>query len=85
MSFPAQHYVLVDDKPRILAAVKRFWVDRVTTVFGRQGSYAHDPQIVGSLPPADVTIERIGDLLGFDLPRLQPTAPMPASKLEPAR
>src|SRR5580693_851708 len=65
--FPAEHYVLVDDKPRILATVKRFWKNRVTTVFPRQGSYAHDAQAVGAFPPADVTIERIGDLLSFDL------------------
>jgi FMN phosphatase YigB (HAD superfamily) len=83
--FPAEHYVLADDKPRILAAVKRVWRDRVTTVFVRQGSYAHDAQAVDALPPADVTIERIGDLLSFDLPRLRPTPPIPAPKLEPAR
>jgi FMN phosphatase YigB (HAD superfamily) len=83
--FPAEHYVLVDDKPRILAAVKRFWGDRVTTVFARQGSYARDPQAVAALPPADVMIERIGDLLSFDLMRFRPTPPMPASKLEEAR
>ena len=75
--FPAEHYVLIDDKLRILTAVKRFWGDRVTTVFARQGSYARDPQ-TGALPPADVMIERIGDLLSFDLPRW-PTPPMPAS------
>jgi hypothetical protein len=68
-----------------LAAVKRFWGDRVTTVFARQGSYARDPQTVGVLPPADVMIERIGDLLSFDLPQFRPTPPMPASKLEAAR
>jgi FMN phosphatase YigB (HAD superfamily) len=84
--FPAEHYVLVDDKPRILAAVKRFWGDRVTTVFARQGSYARDAQIVGYMPaPADVTIERIGDLLSFDLTRLQPTLATPAPELEPMR
>ena len=83
--FPAEHYVLVDDKPRILAAVKRFWGDRVTTVFVRQGSYALDPQIVGALPPADVTLERIGDLLSFDLPRFRLAPPTPASKLETTR
>jgi FMN phosphatase YigB (HAD superfamily) len=84
--FPAEHYVLVDDKPRILAAVKRFWGDRVTTVFARQGSYARDAQIVGHMPaPADVTIERIGDLLSFDLRRLQPALAMPAPELEPMR
>jgi len=54
--YPADHFVLVDDKPRILAAVKRFWGDRVTTVFARQGSYARDARAVGELPPADVTI-----------------------------
>jgi len=82
--FAAEHYVLVDDKPRILAAVKRFWGRRVTTVFARQGSYARDAQIVGDLP-ADVTIERIGDLLSFDLRRLRPTPPTAAPELERAR
>jgi FMN phosphatase YigB (HAD superfamily) len=83
--FPAEHYVLVDDKPRILSAVKRFWGDRVTAVFVRQGSYARDAKAVGAMPPADVVIDRIGDLLKFDLARLRPTPPIPASKLEPAR
>jgi FMN phosphatase YigB (HAD superfamily) len=83
--FPAAHYVLVDDKLRILAAVKRYWGDRVTTVFVRQGSYARDPQNAGVLPPADVVIERIGDLLSFDLTRLRLAPPMSASSLEPAR
>jgi len=64
--FPAGHYVLVDDKLRILAAVKKHWGGRVTTVFPRQGSYARDPQVLASCPPADVTVERIGDLLEFD-------------------
>ena len=83
--FPAEHYVVIDDKLRILTAVKRFWQDRVTTVFPRQGSYARDPQTVGAFPPADVTIERIGDLLNIDLPGPRPASPMSASKLEPAR
>jgi FMN phosphatase YigB (HAD superfamily) len=69
--YPAQHYVMVDDKLRILDAIKRIWKDRVTTVFVRQGSYAHDTKVVDSLPPADVTIERIGDLLERDLPTLR--------------
>src|SRR5499433_1151152 len=64
--YPAEHYVLVDDKPRILAAVKAVWRDRVTTVFPRQGQYAHDAKVVASLPPADLTVERIGDLLAYD-------------------
>jgi FMN phosphatase YigB (HAD superfamily) len=61
--YPAQHYVLIDDKPRILAAVKEAWGDRVTTVFPRQGQYARDAK---SFRPADVTVERIGDLLTHD-------------------
>jgi hypothetical protein len=69
--YPAAPYVLLDDKLRILEAVKRVWGGRVTTVFPRQGIYAHDPQVISAFPPADITIERIGDLLDFDLPRLQ--------------
>jgi FMN phosphatase YigB (HAD superfamily) len=67
---PAERYVLVDDKLWILAAAKKFWGERVTTVFPRQGTYAHDPKVVSASPPADVTIERIGDLLDYDLSRL---------------
>jgi FMN phosphatase YigB (HAD superfamily) len=66
--FPADHYVVVDDKVRILAALKAAWGERVTTVFPRQGHYAHDPRIVAAYPPADVTVERIGDLLRRPLP-----------------
>ena len=65
--YAADHYVLVDDKPRILTAVKRVWERRVTTVFTRQGHYAHDPQAPATNPPADMTVERIGDLLAYDL------------------
>ena len=65
--FPADHYVLVDDKLRILAAVKKVWGSRVTTVFPRQGHYATDPKAIQGYPPADVTIERIGALLDYDL------------------
>ncbi len=68
--FPARHYVLIDDKVRILDAVKRAWGDRVTTVFPRQGHYANDIDEVAKYPPADVTVERIGDLLGHDLAEL---------------
>src|SRR6201986_499226 len=60
--YPAHHYVLVDDKPRILAAVKDIWGNRVTTVLPRQGQYSNDAQVVASLPPADITVERIGEL-----------------------
>ena len=61
--------MLVDDKMRILTAVKTVWGARLTTVFPRQGHYAHAAD-VASYPPADITIERIGDLLNYDLPAL---------------
>lgn len=66
--YPADHYVMVDDKLRILADIKKAWGARVTTVFPRQGHYAHDPEVVAKYPPADITIERIGMLLEYDLP-----------------
>lgn len=65
--FPAEHYVMVDDKLRILAAIKELWGSRVTTVFVRQGHYALDPAILANYPAADLTIERIGDLLQHGL------------------
>src|SRR5437660_11842166 len=68
--YPARHYVLVDDKPRILAAVKKIWGDRVTTVLPRQGQYANDRGVVASLPAADLTVERIGDLLAYEFSAL---------------
>jgi FMN phosphatase YigB (HAD superfamily) len=68
--YPAQHYVLVDDKLRILAAVKELWGSRVTTVFVRQGHYASDPKILRSYPPADISVGLIGDLLQYDLQEL---------------
>jgi hypothetical protein len=52
--YPTQHYVLIDDKLRILTAVKRVWGDRVTTVFPRQGKFAHDPAVIAANPPADI-------------------------------
>ena len=66
--YPARHYVLIDDKLRILSAVKKAWGDRVTTVFPRQGQFALDPTVVASYPAADVAVERIGDLMSYDLP-----------------
>jgi FMN phosphatase YigB (HAD superfamily) len=68
--YPAEHYVLVDDKLRILTAVKKIWGDRVTTVFPRQGQYAYDAEALAACPPADLTVNRIGDLLDYDLPAL---------------
>jgi len=67
--FPAEHYVLVDDKVRILTAVKRIWGERLTTVFPRQGHYAHDPE-VATHPRPDITVERIAALRDYDLPAL---------------
>jgi hypothetical protein len=64
--YPAAHYVLVDDKLRILAAVKEIWGPRVTTVFPRQGHYARDPAILSAYPPAEITVERIDHLLEHD-------------------
>ncbi len=64
--FPARRYVMVDDKLRILAAMKQAWRQRLTTVFPRQGHYALDPQTVSKYPPADLQIERIGELCGID-------------------
>lgn len=68
--YPARHYIMVDDKLRILAAMKKIWEDRLTTVFPRQGHYAHDPHTLFAYPPADLAIERIGDLLDCDFPAL---------------
>jgi FMN phosphatase YigB (HAD superfamily) len=64
--YPAERYVLVDDKVRILAAVKEVWGDRVTTIFPRQGHYALDEELVSEYPAPDVTVERIGDLLDLE-------------------
>ncbi len=60
---PARHYVMVDDKQRVLDAMKRVMGARLTTVFVRQGHYAQDPDNVGRYPAPDVTVDRIGDLL----------------------
>ncbi|MGH8819828.1 MAG: HAD family hydrolase [Rhodoferax sp.] len=68
--YPARHYVMVDDKLRILAAMKKVMGARLTTVFPRQGHYALDPANVATYPGADVTVECIGDLRQFDLPGL---------------
>ena len=68
--YPAEHYVMMDDKLRILTAMKKIWGDRLTTVFPRQGHYALDPKVIAAYPPADITIERIGDLVKYDLPAL---------------
>lgn len=65
--FPADRYVLFDDKLRILTAFKQAWGSRVTTVFPRQGHYARDPVELERYPAADIAVERIGDVLDLDL------------------
>ena len=68
--YPAEHYVLVDDKLRILSAVKNIWGARVSTIFVRQGHYAHDPKIMTAYPAADVSLGRIGELLDCNVAKL---------------
>jgi FMN phosphatase YigB (HAD superfamily) len=70
--YPADHYVIVDDKLRILAAIKKSWGQRVTTVFVQQGHYAWDPKLLAACAPADVSIERISDLLSLRLEQFNP-------------
>jgi FMN phosphatase YigB (HAD superfamily) len=68
--YPSRHYVMVDDKLRILAAMKKCWDAQLTTVFPRQGHYAVDANEVARHPPADLTLEHIGELVGCDLTAL---------------
>jgi FMN phosphatase YigB (HAD superfamily) len=68
--YPADHYVLIDDKVRILSAVKTAWGEAVTTVFPRQGHYALDAEEVAKYPPADIELAAIGELLDHDLPSI---------------
>ena len=68
--YPANAYVMVDDKLRILDAMKTVWGDRLTTVFVRQGHYALDPEVTSRYPPADLTVEHVGDLVAYDLDQL---------------
>jgi len=72
--YPAEHYLMVDDKLRILAAMKNIWRERLITVFPRQGHYALDPEAIATYPRADLTVERIGELVNYDLPVLLGTA-----------
>lgn len=68
--YPAQHYVMIDDKLRILAEMKKVWENRLTTIFPRQGHYALDPHNIANYPTADLTVELIGDLVDCDLSTL---------------
>lgn len=77
--YPARHYVLIDDKLRILHAVKEQWGERVTTIFPRQGHYALDQKILAAYPPADIAVDRIGEVTNLDLPAILAAAtPGPA-------
>jgi FMN phosphatase YigB (HAD superfamily) len=78
--YPAKHYVMVDDKVRLLAAIKEHWGARVTTIFPRQGHYAHDAAEVARYPEPDITIERIGELQNYSLEQILSAAMPAASK-----
>ena len=65
--YPAKRYVLIDDKERILDAVKNIWGEKLVSMFPRQGHYAHDPENAGKYRKPDVTVERIGDLMEMDI------------------
>lgn len=80
--YPAAHYVLIDDKLRILSAVKTAWRADVTTVLPRQGQFADDPEAMKAYPPADITIARIADLIDLDLAALLRTqSPTPQTAM----
>ena len=79
LRYPAQHYVLIDDKLRILSAVKGIWGSSVTTIFPRQGHYALDPKVLAEFPPADISIDRIGDVTNLDLATIRSAAGSSAS------
>jgi hypothetical protein len=68
--YPAMHYVMVDDKVRILAAIKKQWGGRVTTVFPRQGHYALDAALVAQYPRPDITLKQIGELRKYSLKQI---------------
>jgi len=80
--YPARHYVMVDDKLRILTLMKNIWNERLTTVFVRQGHYALDTTIVDAYPPADVTIEHIADIVNVDLATLSSSTTVQPVNLE---
>ena len=72
--YPARRYVVIDDKLRLLTAIKQAWGSRVTTVFPRQGQFAFDEQVLATNPPADLTVPQIGDLLDESLLSKPPLA-----------
>jgi FMN phosphatase YigB (HAD superfamily) len=72
--YPAKRYVMIDDKLRILDAIKKVWGERVTTVFPKQGHYAHDPHLLG-YPPADIQLGHISELNHYNLDAFMPRKP----------
>jgi FMN phosphatase YigB (HAD superfamily) len=68
--YPGAHYVMVDDKVRLLTAIKKYWGKRVTTVFPRQGHYALDEKLVAQYPKPDITLERIGEVQKYSLEQM---------------
>jgi FMN phosphatase YigB (HAD superfamily) len=68
--YPAKHYVMVDDKLRLLDAMKKIWGSKLTTIFVRQGHYALDLANISAYPAADVTLEKIGDLATLNVSHL---------------
>jgi hypothetical protein len=79
--FPATHYVMVEDKLRVLDGMKRHWRDRLTTVFVRQGHYANDPAALKEYPAAQITLDHVGELAGMALDAfLSPSKPANAAE-----
>ncbi len=74
-TYPARRYVMVDDKLRLLSAMKSVLGDRLYTVFPRQGHYAMDLAANRALPPADLSIEHIGELATHDFGALTTSRP----------
>jgi FMN phosphatase YigB (HAD superfamily) len=75
--YPAEHYVMVDDKVRLLTAIKEYWGKRVTTAFPRQGHYALDQKLVAQYPEPDITLQRIGELKNYSLKQMLAAAGLP--------
>ena len=65
--YPARHYVMVDDKAQLLAAMKRVLGQKLTSVFVHQGHYAAQSANTVIDPPPDLEIQRISDLLNLHL------------------
>jgi FMN phosphatase YigB (HAD superfamily) len=64
--YPARRYVMIDDKLRILDAMKKIWGERLTTIFPQQGHYATDPKALAQYPHGDIQLAHIGDLVNYD-------------------